>query len=168
MRGQEEGKTKDQILEEALGSDYDVLALTRRQNPVKGPDQHFMLRKLENWHPGSLETLLMIFKEIGLEWWERREPKDPIYQNHFVARGEIYREYVQTVLIPAMWLMENHEPIRKRCYEDSGYYKLKTDVSYPRLIKDQLGMDYVPMHTFLCERMFSCWIEGKKLNIKYL
>lgn len=168
MRGQELGKSKDEILSDALEADFDVLALTRRQNPIKGPESHFMLAKMDNWHPGSRETFNLILKAIGLDTFEnRREPKDPIYQNHFVARAEIYKEYVSKALIPAMEVMGTPE-VSKRCYEDSQYYKLKTDPGYPKLIKDQLGMDYVPLHTFLLERLFSCWINGKNLNIKYL
>jgi hypothetical protein len=167
MRGQELGKTKDEILAEALGADFDVLALTRRQNPIKGLEGHFMLAKMDNWHPGSRETLNLILKAIGIEPFEnRREPKDPIYQNHFVARAEIYKEYVSSYLVPAMKVMENE--LRDRCYEDSQYYKLKTDPNYPKLIKDQLGMDYVPLHTFLLERLFSCWIHGRGFKINYL
>jgi len=167
MRGQELGKTKDEIVAEALEAEFDVLALTRRQNPIKGPESHFMLAKMDNWHPGSRETFNLILKGIGLEPFEnRREPKDPIYQNHFVARAEIYKEYVSKALIPEMGLMEGE--LRARRYEDSEYFKLKTDPGYPKLIKDQLGMTYVPLHTFLCERLFSCWIHGKGLKINYL
>ena len=154
---------RQEFTEEVINSEYDVLSFTRKM-----PD-HFMLAKMDNWHPGSLDTLNMIFAEIGKPTFEnRRQPKTPIYQNHFMASSHLYKEYVMTMLIPAMTVMEEHPEIRKRCYEDSQYYKLKTDPGYPALIKRQLNMDYVPLHTFLCERMFSCFIDDKKLNIKYL
>lgn len=154
---------RQEFTEEVINWDYDVLSFTRKM------PEHFMLAKMDNWHPGSRETLNLIFKKIGQKTFEgRQEPKVPIYQNHFMARREIYYEYVTECLIPAMFVMEEDEEVRKRCYEDSLYYRLKTDPEYPKLIKKQLNMDYVPMHTFLCERMFSCWIDGKKLNIKYL
>lgn len=154
---------RQEFTEEVINWDYDVLSFTRKM-----PD-HFMLTKMDNWHPGSREILNMIFERIGQKTFtDRREPKVPIYQNAFMATSEIYKAYVTECLIPAMTVMEEDEEVRKRCYEDSQYYKLKTDPEYPKLIKSQLGMDYVPLHTFLCERMFSCWINDKKLNIKYL
>jgi hypothetical protein len=154
---------RQEFTQEVLEWDYDVLSFTRKQV------DHYMLAKMDNWHPGSREILNLIFERIGQKtFYGRSEPKTPIYQNAFMATSEIYKAYVTECLIPAMTVMEEDDEVRARCYEDSQYYKLKTDPEYPKLIKAQLGMDYVPLHTFLCERMFSCWINGKKLNIRYL
>lgn len=160
---------REEFTQEVINRDYDVLSFTRRQNPSKGPESHFMLAKMDHWHPGSRETFNMILECIGIQpFHNRREPKDPIYQNAFMAHASIYRDYVNSCLVPAMEVMQQDGELRKRCYEDSQYFKLKTEPGYRNLIKDQLGMDYVPMHTFLLERLFSCWINGKGLNVQYL
>jgi hypothetical protein len=154
---------RQEFTEEVINWDYDVLSLGRKQ------PEHFMLAKMDNWHPGSLEILNLIFSAIGQPTFEnRKQPKDPIYQNHFMATSQIYKAYVTEMLIPAMTVMEHDDKIAVRCMEDSQYFKLKTEPGYPKLIKEKLGMDYVPLHTFLCERMFSCWIHGKDIKVKYL
>lgn len=160
---------KEPFTEDVINRDYDILSLSRRQNPLKGPESHFMLAKMDNWHSGTRDTLNMILSSIGQETFEnRREPKSPIYQNAFIAKTEIYKEFLQKAMIPAMKVMEDDADIRKRCWEDSGYYKLKTDPSYARMIKSKTGWDYVPCHTFILERLFSCWIHGKNFNIQYV
>lgn len=151
---------KAEFTESALLADYDVLSLGRKQ------PEHKMLFRMENWHPGSRETLEKIFEYLGYP--KPIEPKDSIYQNHFVARAEIYKEYVTTFLIPAMFVMVEVPEIAKRCMEDSLYYRLKTEPGYPKLIKERLGMDYVPMHPFLLERCFSLWINPHRLKVKYI
>lgn len=151
---------RQEFTESLLHEDFDVLSFGRRQK------DHFMLAKMDAWHPGSRQILNRIFEILGKE--VPREPDDVFYSNHFMARTEIYKAYVRDLLIPAMYLMEHDKEIRPRAYEDSQYFKLKTDPGYPKLIKEQLGLDYVPLHTFLCERLFSCYVNGKSLKIKYL
>lgn len=146
---------------EVLEWDYDVLSLGREQK------EHSMLSMMETWHTGSRAILSKIWAAIGKSL--PKEPKHPIYSNHFMARTDIYQEYVKDFLIPAMEVMENDEEIKKRCYEDSHYFKLIRDPGgYGRRIKETLGMDYIPLHTFLLERCFSCWINDKRLNVIYL
>ncbi len=146
--------------EEVINWDYDVLSLGRRM------PEHMMLHKLDHWHPGALDTFKKIFGYLNISV---REPNDVFYSNHFMARADIYKEYVEKCLAPAMDLMENDKEIRDRCMEDSLYYKLvKNETQYRQRIKEHLGMDYVPCHTFICERMFSVWAMTKKLNVKYL
>lgn len=148
--------------EEVINQDYDVLSLTRKQV------EHFMLAKMDNWHPGTRETLNMIFSAIGQKTFEgRSEPETPIYQNAFIARTDLYKQFLREMMIPAMRVMEDDPEIRKRCWEDSFYYKLKSEPEYKKMIKSKTGWEYIPCHTFLCERMFSCWIHGKKLKIIY-
>lgn len=143
-----------------LDSDYDVLSLNRRQR------DHKMLWLLDYWHKGSRLTLEMIMQKVGVSVVE--VPKHPIYSNYFVARADIYKEYVTTVLDPAMDLMENDLEIRSRCYEDSQYYKLTHNPEFKERVKRYMGLDYCPLHTFLCERMFTLFINSKKLDVKYL
>lgn len=130
---------------------------------------HHTLAKMDNWHPGTRQTLNMILSAIGLETFEgRREPQNAIYQNAFIARTDIYKNFLREAMIPAMKVMTDDPAIRVRCWEDSGYYKLKSEPAYRKMIKEKTGWDYVPCHTFILERLFSCWINGKQLEIKYV
>jgi len=152
---------KQPFTKEVLERGYDVLSLGRRMV------EHNMLNMMEHWHPGSRQILTMIFGKLGKHL--PKEPKHAIYSNHFMARTDIYQEYVKDFLIQAMEVMETDEEIKKRCMEDSNYFKLIRDPGgYGKIIKEKLGMDYIPLHTFLLERCFSCWINDRKLNVQYL
>lgn len=143
-----------------LETDYDVLSLNRRQR------DHKMMWLLDYWHPGAREIFNMIWEGIGLQ--VPGEPKHAMYNNHFVARADLYKEYVEVVLSPAMELMESDPVIKARCYEDSQYYRLANNPELRARVQKFLNINYCPLHTFICERMFSCFINGKKLDVKYL
>lgn len=151
---------RQEFTRQVIEWDYDVLSLGREQK------EHNMLALMETWHKGSREILGKIWSALGKNLC--KEPKHPIYSNHFMARTNIYQEYVKDFLIPAMDVMENDPEIKSRCYEDSQYYRLIRNPHYATRIKETLGMDYVPLHTFLLERCFSCWINDRRLNIRYL
>jgi hypothetical protein len=143
------------LTESVLHEDYDVLSFSRMSK------HHKMLPSAEAWHPGFTALLTKIMSQVGYKVVQ--VPKYPIYQNAFVARTEIYREYVKDFLVPAMEVMSTDA----ECWKDSGYTKLKREPLSDNA-KVDLGVGYYPMHTFLCERFFSQWLETKKLNVKYL
>lgn len=145
-----------EFAEEVLYDDYDVLALT------KNTRNHGMLAAAERWHPEFKSIFGRICREIGL--CVPAEVKTPIYFNHFVARRELYQEYVATALAPAMAVMDQDPIISRLCWQDSGYVKLKGMI--PQTVADKWG--YYPMHPFILERLFSVFIDSKDLNIKTL
>lgn len=152
---------RQEFTKEVIEWDYDVLYLGRKQV------EHRMLYLLDQWHPGAREILELIFVKLGLD--KPKDPKDPIYQNHFIAKTEIYKEYVGQFLKPAIELMSYDEEISKMCMEDSQYFKLKPPYSeFATRCREAFGIDYVPLHTFICERFFSCWIHGKPIKVRYL
>jgi hypothetical protein len=147
------------LSEEVLNTDYDILSLT------KNSSKHMMLEAAEVWHPGFIEILHRIGHAIG-----QVIPKKisfPIYQNHFVAKTSIYRQYVEEFLDPAMQAMTEDVELMGLCWQDSRYSKLK-DEPLSDHAKKLLGVNYYPMHPFLCERFFSCWIENKGFNVVYI
>lgn len=149
-----------QLTEEVLNSDYDVLSFT------KNSPGHGMLTIANVWHPQFTEILTKILNAIGFS--VPKEVKYPIYQNAFCTHGEIYKQYVNEMLSPAMEVMENDKEIKKLCWQDSNYYKLKSVPEFAARVKQFLGVDYCPLHTFLCERFFSIWINDKHLDVQYL
>ena len=155
---------REEFTQELIDRDYDVLSLSRKQAP-----EHFMLAKMDNWHPGTRQTLNMILSAIGLGTFEQRmEPKVAIYQNAFLARTDIYKSFLREAMIPAMRMMTDDKEIKVRCWEDSYYYKLKSEPEYRKMIEAKTGWDYIPCHTFILERLFSCWLSDKNLDIRYV
>lgn len=149
------------LTEEALQEDFDVMAFT------KNSADHAMIDNLNYHHPGAKDILSLIWSKLGLPF--NRRPKFPIYQNAFVARTEVYRQYVTEFLVPAMNLMTNDEEIRKLCWQDANYRvtTLGQPVNMERIQK-LLGVPWYPLHPFLLERCFSVWIEKRGLKIVYL
>lgn len=146
------------LTEEVMQEDFDVLSLSRNSK------YHEMLKSAEVWHPGFNDIMHKILTKIG---FTLKKPRYPIYQNAFIARVDVYKEYVNEFLIPAIEVMEKDQEIRNLCWKDSGYTKLKNE-PLTDSAKKQLGVGYYPMHPFLCERFISQWLETKNLNVKYL
>lgn len=143
------------LTEDLLESDYDVLSFT------KNTAHHQMLSAADRHHPGFIETLRMICWKIGIEL--KREVKNPIYQNHFSARIEIYRDYVENYLNPAMKVMTEDKEIASRCMNDSKYAGLARRSA--DFLKEKFGINYYPMHPFLLERLFSVYCDHKRINV---
>lgn len=155
---------KEPFTEEVINRDYDLLVLSRKQTP-----EHYMLTKMDNWHPGTRETLNMILSAIGQPTFQgRSEPEVAVYQNAFILRTDLYKKFLWEAMIPAMKVMQDDHTIKAMCWEDSQYFKFKTEVRYAQKIKAKTGWDYIPCHTFILERLFSCWLNGMKLKINYV
>jgi hypothetical protein len=90
-----------------------------------------------------------------------------LYENHFIARGPLYREYVQSCLEPVMEFMRQ-EPI---FFRPSGYRKHKeyrAEFDQINHYKEATGMNDWIIGVFLLEHLFSTWINDKNLNVVVL
>lgn len=150
-----------ELSEEVLQEDFDVMSFS------KNSSDHAMLTALNEWHPGSVDILKLIWAKLGLKM--TMKPRFPIYQNAFCAKAEVYLAYVHGFLLPAMELMEDDDEIRKLCWQNSNYTRttLNKPIDLDR-IESFLGVRHYPMHPFLLERCFSLWIDDKNLKIIYL
>jgi hypothetical protein len=93
------------------------------------------------------------------------EVKDAIYQNHFMARKEIYQAYVDRWLIPAMEQIENDPVIHEMAMRDSNYSQLSQQSA--QHLKDKIGIGYYPMIPFLLERLFSVFCQHERIKVTY-
>jgi len=125
-----------------------------------------MMQQLGEWHRGAKETLQAILDAVGYDFDVNGTVKNNIYSNHFIARYGIYEEYVRLLLDPAMKVMEEDKNIKRMCMVDSGYTTLKGPL--PENLQKAWGIGFWPMHAFLCERLFSIYINNKNYNVKYL
>jgi len=149
------------LTSEVFEEDFDIMSFTKN-----APD-HDMLGALDAWHFGSSLVLREIFDRLGHKMVKK--PKYPIYCNAFCAKTEIYKQYVEEFLQPAIDLMTNDEEIKNLCWKNSGYTRtiLNVPVNMER-VKNFLGTDYVPLHPFLLERCFSLWIDQFDYKVVYL
>jgi hypothetical protein len=81
-----------------------------------------------------------------------------IYSNFFMARREVYLDYINKLLIPAIELCEKHPKIRKQCNRPAGNYKVA-----PSFYKTT-GLNFVPKNTFILERLINIYIEAFNIN----
>jgi hypothetical protein len=147
------------LTQEVLNSDYQILSLTK--NSLK----HTMLAHLYHWHPFSRETMALLWQKLGFKL--PGEVKNPIYQNHFAARTDIYKDYVENFLNPAMELTLSDEELNNLMLQPSGYGKLSREADM-KSVKAKLGMDDYPLAPFILERCFSAYCQVKGYQISYL
>jgi hypothetical protein len=126
---------------------------------------HKMLHMAHVYHGGSLhgyawESAMEELKTI-IEIPE--EVKTPIYENAFIARREIYTDYVNRCLTPVMEFMSG-KPV---FFVDSGYARKKerTDPKAVEVYRAKTGRLDWPLAPFILERLFSIWIDNQNYKI---
>lgn len=118
--------------------------------------KHYLLHTYRQ-HPGIKEILILVCNKLSLKLLE---PKHIVYSNFFVTKTEIYKEYINTIVIPAIDYMENE--IWELVNVDAQYL---SGLNKEELFK-LTGLNYYNMLTFVCERLFSIWLENNK-QIKF-
>lgn len=144
---------------EALNSEYEVMALTRNSS------RHCMLAAANAWHADFIPTITLLWEKLGYKI--PREAKNPIYQNAFLGKREVYLDYVNNFLIPAMELTERDSEMKEKMIQPSGYGRLNRHADLKR-VKEKLGMDDYPLSTFILERSPSLFFQMKGYKISYL
>lgn len=150
---------KTELTQNALEGDYQILSLT------KNSKKHTMLAHLYHWHPKAKEAIALLWQKLGYKLCG--EVKNPIYNHHFVAKREIYRDYVDNFIIPTMELVEKDEQVRNLLLQPSGYGALSREADL-RSVKAKLGLNDYPLVPFILERCPSCFFEMKGYRISYL
>jgi hypothetical protein len=128
-----------------------------------------MLCNARLWHGGPEHNYAWEHAEEELKKFIHipKEVKTPFYENHFIARKEIYHQYVNECLIPAMEFMGEKEVFKA----DAGYAEKKArdrDGKGPAAVKryrELTGRNDWPIAPFILERLFSIWINGKDFKI---
>lgn len=153
------GKEDDLSFEKIIKQDADIMVLTPRSIG------HQMLFNASRWHGGhehdyawekSIAELKKFMPVPG-------EVKTPVYENHFIARKEIYHEYITSCLNPVMQYMSDKDIF----FSDSGYAEKKERQSpgeVERYRKETGRKDY-PIAPFILERLFSIWINDRQFKI---
>ena len=82
-----------------------------------------------------------------------------VYSNFFIAKKEIYFEYIDTVIKPLIEWLENEPIIQQMLWSNSGYMGLQKEQ-----LKEYTGLDHYTYHTFVLERFFSIYYQNKLAN----
>lgn len=146
-------KNRELTYESIVSKEFDIAILTPRSQG------HHIMNMASNWHGKSWDDAIQELRKFI------KVPEEiignAIYENHFIAKREIYQEYVQSCLRPCMAFMEGNRIF----FEGSGYRSKKRDKEEVKMVTEKLGMQDWPIAPFVLERLFRIWIEGKRLNI---
>lgn len=135
---------------------FDVAVLTPRS------PSHQALVMAANWHGKAWIQAFEAFKPFLKKFGEIPEELDnAIYENHFIARREIYQEYVNDWLIPAIDFIGD----KPEFFADSLYLPKKRDQDEIKRVQGLLGRNDWPILPFVLERLFSFFVNGKNLKI---
>ena len=133
--------------------DFDIYGLCPQYN-LKGKYLNFT----EKAHPGFKQLFYPLCKDLGLEI---KEPEYVIYSNYVIMKTSIYKDYVNNIIKPAIYLLETK-------YKDLAW----KDSNYKGLPKDQLKLytelNYYPFFTFVLERLLNMYINNKDFKFKQL
>ena len=128
--------------------DFDVINLCR---PI--PEQYLAFS--EKQHKGFRKLFDNVCNDLGLV---SKEPNHVIYSNFFIAKGEVYKSFINDVVIPAIELLETK-------YKEDAWMNANYIVGLPQeKLKDITGLDYYTMHSFVLERLMSIYIDNKTLK----
>jgi hypothetical protein len=117
---------------------------------------HDTIKFAELYHKGFITLFNRLLNKLGLPIIKL---ETPIYYNHFIARSEIYYNYVQYLLAPAMYHMNGMPEF----WGDSKYLK-----ELPEDLVEKWNIKHYPFHPFICERLFSYYVQLNKIPCTYL
>lgn len=151
------GPDKTLTVDKILNADFDVAVLTPRS------PQHKPLLMAAEWHGKAwveaFAELKNFLKTIGINVPE--ELTKAIYENHFIAKAQIYREYVKYCLEPTINFCKGEDVF----FSNAGYLTKKRDQKEIKAYQEKTGRQDWPIAPFILERLFSIYCEGKGFKI---
>lgn len=155
------GLTKEMVHFLTKDEDVDVISFCVQEFKGKSGRAYKYLEFTEIVHPGFIEGFTHLCNYLQLEV---KEPACVIYAGQWVAKEEVYRRFVNEILVPAMDYMESDPKMKEYAWKDSEYNKragLKGEE-----LKKYTGLNYYPMACFFLERLVSVWIDNIGLTWK--
>lgn len=108
------------------------------------------------YHPGLLEVLRVLCKELQLPI---NEPKHIVYSNFVLVKWEIYKDFIETIIKPAIALLE--DDYEHLAWKNANY---RDGLQFEEL-KKYTELDFYPMHTFVLERLWSAYLEKNNYSV---
>jgi hypothetical protein len=144
---------------ESLYKPFEVLSFTRNSH------RHQMLAMASAWHPDFRPAFDLLWSKLGMK--VKYETRQPVYQNHYAAKTEIYKRYVSEFLKPSMELITKDEELNALMMKPSNYGRLSRDADL-KSVKEKLGMTDYPLCPFVLERCPSMWFDLNGIKVSYL
>lgn len=145
----------EEDIQRYMARKYDVYVLNRHTLDKRGR----FINATSRLHPNFAPLFDWLLEEIGHAYdWRKEHHLYPSVQfNYIVCKSDIYGEYIETYLQPAVNAMEAATgEIRELLWSDARYKPRymsveETQQKFTRL----MGVPHYPHHTFLLERLWS-------------
>jgi len=109
---------------------------------------------IESSHPGFFDIFFPLCDDLKLS---KEEPEFMINSNFFVAKKEIYFDYVTSVIKPAIELLDGK-------YKELAWRKCNYAAANPNIMQ-LTGLPCYTFHTFILERLMAQYCRTKELKI---
>jgi len=137
--------------------DVDVFSFEKRRRNTN------IITQAENYHHGFIKIIERILEETKFLPVIPKKLDNIILFNHFIARSEIYDQYVNELLIPAMKILKE----MPEAYKDSNYIKRVSNEMRARFMQ-AFGQPHYPYHPFICERLPSLFLSKYRYSCKQI
>jgi hypothetical protein len=142
--------TKDMLRNRLeMNPGFEVYGLSTISSP-----RFFGFDFIELEHPGFFEIFFPLCDDLGLS---KESPEFMINSNFFVAKKEIYSDYVNSIIKPAIYLLDSK-------YKELSWRKCKYDGGTPDIMR-LTGLPCYTFHTFILERLMAQYCKTKELKI---
>lgn len=150
------GNITPSYIRQKLTDDIDILSFTKSQNKnIITQGNHYHARKKGNF----AEIVQRVLAVAGIVWNVRNPLRFPVLMNYVIARGWVWDRYFNEMLQPCMDAMRAATgDLKDLLWQDSEYQRARSQSMRKRLLHE-IGVPYAPMHTFVCERLWSVWVE---------
>lgn len=111
-------------------------------------------------HPGLEEILKLVLVKLGVNYTDKLPTV--IYSNQFIMKADVYRDYLEHWIKPALIYMEND--IWAQVNQDATY---RGGIS-PEELKERTGLDFYNHVTFVLERLVLYYVKEKNLLVKHI
>lgn len=137
-------------------SNIDVFAFQKkRSNPN-------IIFQAEQYHSGFIKIVETILKETNyLPSIPKKLPQIVLF-NYFIARSNIYEQYVKELLIPAMEVLKTIP----ESYNNAKYKRV--DQKTAQRFTQAFGKPYYTYHAFICERLMSLFLYKNDYSFKQI
>ena len=161
-------KTLSEIDSAISTQKYDIYTFNNKSflgftRPHSGSHKNY---DLQAWRALMKLTRHMQSKKIWPQASEKELDKKMlrIYCNYFIAKKEIWEDFVGNFMIPAIQEIKNDEQMKNiATTAHSGYKNI-----LPQSFIDATGYDYYPMAPFMLERLINVYIVMRNLKVGFV
>ena len=161
-------KTLSEIDSAISAQKYDIYTFNNKSflgftRPHRGSGSRY---DVQAWRALMQLTQHMQSKKIWPQVSEKELDKNMlrIYCNYFIAKKEIWEDFVGNFMIPAIQEMKNDEQMKNIATAAHKAYSMPL----PQSFIDVTGYDYYPMAPFMLERLINVYIVMRNLKVGFV